>query len=95
MNETERHRLLASKQRRETLELLENRAMPLELQELAAGIADRQHGLTPRERRPVELIAAALHHNHLPMMDDFGVIDYRPSAKRIEKVRIPADLQSH
>jgi hypothetical protein len=35
----------------------------------------------------VELVAVALHHNHLPTMADLGVIDYDSDSNCVEEIR--------
>lgn len=77
--ESERHRLLADDRRRMTLDVLGRRTSPVDLEDLAASIADRE-----TTGDTVEQITGRLHHAHLPMMDELGVIDYEPDANRIE-----------
>lgn len=77
--ESERHRLLASEPRRRTLDVLLGRTSPIELEELAASVAARG-----TESDAAEHLALRLHHVHLPMMDEAGIIDYAPEANRIE-----------
>ncbi|QCJ48345.1 hypothetical protein FCF25_14950 [Haloprofundus sp. MHR1] len=81
---TEYHRLHASKQRRTALDVLESRNPPVDLEELAAAIAARAEGMGTADDEAIDRIALRLHHAHLPMMADLGVIDYDPDVKSVE-----------
>lgn len=92
LSETDRHRLLASEGRRAIFDFLEERPLPIELEEMAAKLAENGIETETLERETVEQVAISLHHTHLPKMNDFGVIDYDPAAGRVEAVRTPAQL---
>lgn len=79
LTESDRFRLLSAKRRRLILELLSESTAPVVLEELAAAVRTRED--EPGERDGD--VAVALHHVHLPMLADLGVIDYDPSSKRI------------
>lgn len=51
--------------------------------ELATAIATQEVDADAPETEYVERVATALHHNHLPKMDQLGVIDYDTGSKRI------------
>lgn len=68
----DRLELLSDPHRRCVLEQLERTADPIDIDELASRVAGRVGG----GRRETRLI---LHHNHLPKLDDYGVVDYEPS----------------
>lgn len=84
LGESERHELLASGRRRILLDIFDGRSTAVELDELAAGVAAREAEADATDEETVERIRTALHHVHLPKMDDAGVVDYDPSAHRIE-----------
>lgn len=70
------YRVLSSQRRRLALEALESRDLPLSLDDLATGIARLEgdnDGVAPE---PTERITVDLHHCHLPMLADVGIIDY-------------------
>jgi hypothetical protein len=64
---------------------------PVRLDELAEAIAaygdEEERAERPRGER-VDRIAVTLHHNHLPLMTDLGVVRYEPESRRIEAVEL-------
>lgn len=84
LSDDEYYRLIAAERRREVVDVLSGRSEPIELSDLAAGIAARERGTEPEERF-VEQVAVTLHHVHLPKLADAGVIGYDPSAGRIDR----------
>lgn len=86
LTDTDRHRLLASGRRRALLEVLAERHPPTDLEGLAAAVAERDHGDRRRES-DASRVAIDLHHRHLPMLTEAGVVEYDPSEKRIDIVR--------
>lgn len=79
----DRHELLASKRRRTTLDVLAGRSAPVDLAELARTVAARECDVDATDADAVERVAVSLHHNHLPKMDDWDVLDYDPVANRV------------
>lgn len=75
-------RLLASERRRTVLAVLGGRTAPVDLRDLAREISVR--GDDAMEAGTADRVAVTLHHNHLPRMDDLGLLDYDPGANRIE-----------
>lgn len=92
ISETDRHRLLASEQRRMALEILKGRTAPVDLEDLAAGIAGREDGADAADEEAVEHVAVQLHHAHLPKMAELGIIDYDPDTNRIKSCPVRSDL---
>jgi len=82
----ERHCLLADSRRRNVLDVLADRATPVDFTDLARAVADREFdgGADPDQ---VERVAVSLHHVHLPKMADCGVVEYDPSTNRVERYR--------
>lgn len=83
LTKSERYELLSDERRRAVLETLEGLTAPVQLAELAAEIADRT-GVGAFEQETTKQVQITLHHNHLPKMDDMGVIDYDPDSNRID-----------
>lgn len=81
---SEPHRLLAVERRRIALEILSEGEVPVTLDELAAAIATREAERDVVEPDAIERVAISLHHAHLPMMEEFGVINYDLATARIE-----------
>ncbi|MFC7132704.1 MULTISPECIES: DUF7344 domain-containing protein [Salinibaculum] len=81
---SDRHKLLAAECRRAVLDILTERAGPVDLEELAVAIAAREAAEDAVNEKTVERVAIGLHHNHLPLMAEFGVIDYDPEATLVE-----------
>lgn len=84
LTESEYHELLAVERRRTTLDVLESSNSPVELEELAAMVAEREINVGVPDEATVERVAITLHHSHLPKMADVGVIDYDPDSSRVE-----------
>ncbi|MFC6826614.1 DUF7344 domain-containing protein [Halopelagius fulvigenes] len=78
----DKHRLaavgiLAAKDRSVTLSSL--------AEGVAAEIRDVERGKIPK--RDIEQVEITLHHNHLPKLDDAGVLEYSPEDHRV----VPTD----
>lgn len=86
---SDKHRLLADGQRRLALALLAERRNAVEVAELAAAIARRESGDEPVGEEAVERVTIALHHRHLPVMDDLGVVDYDADQCRVDPEGAP------
>lgn len=96
LTDSDRHRLFAAEQRRIALELLEEADLPVALEELATAITDRETELGTREADApdagdAERVAISLHHVHLPLMADLGVVDYDAASRRVEAFRAPEE----
>jgi len=74
----ERYRLLANDLRRDALAVLEHRSGRVELSEVAAAVAARTDGVDATAADGETRVETALHHIHLPKLDDFGVVEYDP-----------------
>jgi len=79
-----RHRLLAAQQRRIVLELLADRTAPVDLEDLASSVAERTADGPTATSTDTRQTVTNLHHAHLPMLDDAGVVDYAPEENRVE-----------
>lgn len=84
LSTSDRHRVLAERDRRVVLDVLADRTAPVGLGELAAAVAARESGGERADEETIELVGIRLHHNHLPMMADLGIIDYDPAATLVE-----------
>lgn len=85
---SEYHRLLSVDRRRLVLDILEGTATTVDLEELAAEVAAREHGSSAVDEATRERVVISLHHNHLPCIDDAGLIDYDPHTHTVEPTRI-------
>lgn len=83
LTDSERYDLLADERRRTVLTVLEHLQTPVELSELATEIVDRE-GASAIDQESRTQVEIALHHNHLPKMDDLGVVDYDYESHRID-----------
>ena len=79
----DRHRVLASERRRLTLDILEGIESAVELEELARGVAAREDGIESVDDESVSRVGLSLHHQHLPIISETGVLEYDPEANRI------------
>jgi hypothetical protein len=91
LDENDRHQLLSSNRRRAALEELAVRSAPVELDELAATIAERETDGRAVDEARVECVAISLHHNHLPKMNDLGLVDYDTATNRVTERRYRVD----
>lgn len=85
LTETERHRLLAVERRRIALDVLAERAAPVELSALATEIAAREDGRDVSDEATVKRIKLTLHHTHLPKMESFGVVEYHADSRLVTR----------
>lgn len=83
LTQSERHTLLMSRRRRLVVEILEMKAPPTELSDLATEITRREEGAEECCDQTRQKVEISLHHNHLPKMDALGVIDYDTEQHRI------------
>ncbi|WP_232700499.1 DUF7344 domain-containing protein [Halobacterium wangiae] len=81
LSEHDQYRLLANERRRVTVDVLADQSSPLTLGELATAVDARENDLGSERQRVLEV---RLHHVHLPMLADAGVLDYDPETNRVE-----------
>lgn len=80
LTESQRHRILANEQRRVLIELLSDKSDPVTLSDLATTLFAREADAgASREQQ----IRAELHHSHLPMFDEIGLVDYDPETNQV------------
>jgi DNA-binding transcriptional ArsR family regulator len=72
------YRLRSDRQRRTTLQVLSDTSQDITVAELAMRVSRRLPTETPTDR-----IEIRLHHVHLPMLADAGVVDYDRESKRV------------
>lgn len=82
-SERDRYRLLADERRRVVADVLAEESSAVTLGELTAAVEARETGGTGSvdAERALEI---QLHHVHLPLLDEAGVLDYDPDANRVE-----------
>lgn len=88
----ERHYLLSDADRRAAIGVLADRTTPIHLSELANEVASASAPTTvdvDAHRREFEIV---LHHNHLPRLDDAGVVEYDAKTNRVDPVTNPTAL---
>lgn len=75
--------VLTNSTRRQALEVLRESRSPMAVADLAAEITAREEGEPIHEidRERAERMQILLHHNHLPMMDEFGIVEYDPEQR--------------
>lgn len=83
LTETERHTLLRDERRRTALDVLADQPATVTLSEVAAGVAAREDGFDADDEAAVRSIEIALHHTHLPKMEELGVLSYQPQTHHI------------
>jgi len=85
IGDRERHRLLASERRRTILEALDTLGRTgshVTLGELASDV-DRIEQRVGSDTPSKGTLLIELHHVHLPVMDDVGIVAYDPDTKRV------------
>jgi len=76
----ERYRLLSNDLRRATIAVLDDRSGRVELSEVASAVAARVDDVDATAVDAEVRVETALHHAHLPKLDDYGVVEYDPEA---------------
>lgn len=77
LDESQRYRILASDRRRLALDALAERESPVSVEGLAVQIVDDD------SEEEFDRVVVALHHVHLPMLADAGVVDYVPETRTV------------
>lgn len=80
----EYHDLLSVDRRRLVLDILEGSTTTVDVNGLAAQVAAREQGNDEVDGPTTEHVAIALHHNHLPRIDEAGLIDYDPETRLVD-----------
>ena len=85
LDETTRHRLLADEQRRFVIETLKTARSGVEttLEELATHVESVAQRTGGSEDPDCRSLRCRLHHVHLPMLDDVGLLEYDPKTKQV------------
>lgn len=86
ISEEERYRLLADDRRRAVLDALadlEDETDVTSLGELASAVDRAERRRVDADETPSRGLLVDLHHVHLPLIDDVGLVDYEPETKRI------------
>lgn len=80
---SERHRLLSTERRRLVLRIFDEKPLPMSLEALADTVAEHEATAGSPRVDTATSVRIALHHQHLPLMDDLGLVDYDADARRI------------
>lgn len=81
LSESEYHRVLADERRRIAVEVIAEGDRSLTLREVATEVARREDV----GEEDVANVVISLHHHHLPMLADCGVVEYYPDAHRLTR----------
>ena len=79
----ERYSLQANDLRRAALAVLDGRGGRIELSELATAVAVRVDDVDAGAADAVARVETALHHVHLPKLDDLGVVEHDPESNEV------------
>ncbi|WP_255171405.1 DUF7344 domain-containing protein [Natrononativus amylolyticus] len=74
----------SSVRRRRLCAVLASRSPPIALEDLARATAHLESEFENEPPPTVAEVAIALHHHHLPVLSDAGLIEYRPATNVIE-----------
>lgn len=84
LSTSERHRLLANDRRWLALEILTGASPPVDLETLAAEVAAQETGDSTVDKQTINKVVISLHHVHLSVMDETGVLDYERETHQID-----------
>lgn len=84
LSDSERFRVLADFRRRHVLDVLEDADEPCGLDGLATAIEAREVRTADADD-----VRITLHHVHLPMLDDAGLVEYDPATGTVESATSP------
>lgn len=92
MTESARHRILASERRRIAIDVLDDHTVPVDLEELAVAVAEREDGVDPTDDESITQMKTMLHHVHLPLVNEAGLISYDLHELRVTSCRSLSDV---
>lgn len=81
-----------NERRRLTLDVLSERAAPVDLADLAAAIERRESDLDSASGADTKDVTVALHHVHLPKLEEADLLEYDAESRVIEPTNVPADV---
>lgn len=90
MTTSEHHYLLASEQRRAVLRRL-SEFSAVTVSNLAEEVVEADD-VERTDASARDAVEAQLHHRHLPMLDEAGLVDYDTDANRVERTVKASDL---
>lgn len=93
LTESERHQLLAGERRRIVLDVLSDQETELTLAELATRVGARESDSSTEAASQMD-VQIALHHVHLPLIAEKGLVRYDYETKRVEPHKREIDLQT-
>jgi hypothetical protein len=88
-SQSQRHRVLADRRRRVLLAELEGHTEPVSVDALTSAIVARERG--DGGQSASEKVRISLHHIHLPLLNDHGIVDYDTEDKVVERRRTAID----
>lgn len=65
------------------LDILDEQTADIQLAALASAVAKQEAGLDAEDSETVKRVKITLHHNHLPKMDELGVLTYDPNSNHV------------
>lgn len=92
LSESDYYRIYSAARRRNALDVLLDRTAPVELEDLAVAVAERQDGLSGTDEEAVERVMTSLHHVHLPMLAKLDVIAYDTHDHRVTSCPTRSDI---
>ena len=95
----ERHRVLSNERRKTAVRALADEPEAATLADLASAVAAAetdadQTDAAADEDTNSDAVTIELHHVHLPLLDEVGVVDYDAATKRVERAVPASALQS-
>ncbi|MCO8244951.1 MULTISPECIES: hypothetical protein [unclassified Haladaptatus] len=82
------HSLLAVERRRLILDILTEGVTTVELKELVVEVVEREDGIDTTDEDVIDRVTIGLHHNHLPRLDDAGLVDYDPDSHTVDPSKL-------
>lgn len=84
VDESKRHEILASERRRLVLQVIDDGPTTVSMDDLAEAVAARESPSSP-DHDAIEHVRISLHHKHLPMLADAGVLEYDGETRQVRK----------
>lgn len=87
LSDDERHRILASRRRRTLLAVVAaygEATTSASLGEIASDVDRRERARNDAVGTPKEDLLVRLHHVHLPLLSEVGLVEYDPETKRVD-----------
>lgn len=81
------HALLSNQRRHYVITAISEQESPIALDEFATAVIETETGVRDISAKMTQEIIPELHHEHLPKLDDAGIIDYNAETNTITSIQ--------